>query len=156
MSNSFLRNDGTFQQVDYASVTGTPSTSANPILTSLTNFTTADIALTSSSTTVFFTGPVVTQGSSGVWFASGTVTFTNPSAVAGVFAKLWDGTTVMASAASHVKAAASADAIAVSGVITSPTSNIKISVSSGSSLTVLATNFSGGGQDCTITAVRIG
>jgi hypothetical protein len=154
MSNLFLRNTGEFAQVDYASITGAVTTSTS-LLGTLTNATTADVAMTSASTATYFAGPTVTQGSSGTWYASGAVTLTNTAAAAQVYAKLWDGTTVIASGAGKVPVANQAVLMALSGVITSPSSNIKISASSNSSTTSMAFNFSGNSADCSIAAVRL-
>ena len=146
MTNTFNRNDGTFAQVDYASVSG------NPALTSLTKATTADITL---STTSYFDGPAVSQGSSGTWFASGTVTLLSSAGFPNYFAKLWDGTTVIASAATDPGAINFWITISLSGVLASPAGNLRISVASSVASKILF-NASGNSADSVITAVRIG
>lgn len=150
MVNTFNRNDGTFSQVDYASVTGTSVVTAS--LTSVTNATTADIALTSGSTTTFVDGPVVTLTSTGTWFLSGTVTFNN-SVTALALAKLWDGTTVLSASADRLTSVFTS--ISLSGVVTTTSSAFKISASSNSTSMVLEANPTGANLGCTLTAVKI-
>ena len=126
--------------------------------TQLTASTSANIALNNTGT--FFDGPTVAQGSSGTWFASGTITCNTGSAAGGdaIFFKLWDGATVMGSGEFHLETAAVGTAIcaSVSGVITNPAGNIRISVQDNtSSQGVLLANNSGLGKDSTVTAIRI-
>jgi hypothetical protein len=124
----------------------------NPALTSVTGALGADVAL--NNTANFFDGPSINPGT-GVWFVSGTVTI-NDTTAAGFYVKLWDGTTVIASAAASIPAS-STITVSVSGVITNPASNVKISVrditaTSGS----IKFNTTGSSKDSHITAVRIG
>lgn len=88
----------------------------------------ADVAL--NNTSVFFDGPSVAQGNNGTWFAIGTVTIRNPaSGSAACVGKLWDGNTVMATGITQGVLASGKDTnITLSGFITSPTGNIRISV----------------------------
>lgn len=148
MSNLFLRNDGTFDQVDYASVSGTPS------FTTLTKATTADVTLSSS---VYTDGPSVTQGSSGTWFASGTVTLTDTASAKNIFCKLWDGTTVIDSAAVTVPAANQFAVVPLSGILASPAGSIKISCEPASaSDSLIKFNASGNSKDSMLTVIRVG
>ena len=103
----------------------------------------------------YFDGPTVAQGTSGTWFVSGTVTI-NDTLAASVLAKLWDGTTVIASAGSYVALASQRTSISLSGFITGPVGNLRISVrdNSNTSGAILANN-SGNSKDSTITAIRI-
>lgn len=62
-------------------------------ITPLSNSLGADVPL--NNTANYFDGPSVAQGTSGTWFASGTVTCKD-TAGASFFAKLWDGASVLA------------------------------------------------------------
>jgi hypothetical protein len=151
MTNTFLRNDATFAQVDYASVTGAPTTiSASPIANSIT----ADVNL--SNTGNYFTGPSVSQGTAGTWFASGTVCVLDSAGVAGMFVKLWDGTTIIDSAASFTTGANDTLSISVSGFIASPAGGLRIDVRDETSTNgKIKFNISGLSADSTLTAFRI-
>lgn len=121
--------------------------------TSLTNSLVADVAL--NNTANYFTGPTVAQGTTGTWFASGTVTVQDASA-ANYLAKLWDGTTVIASTTMGAGAGTRL-AISLSGLLSSPEDNIRISVRDASNTTGnMLFNNSGNSKDCTLTVVRIG
>ncbi len=118
-----------------------------------TNSLGADVLL--NNTANYFDGPSVAQGTAvGPWFASGTVTIFD-TAAAIVFCKLWDGTTVIASA-SNTLAASSAINTSLSGVITSPAANIRISCRDSSNTTgKILFNNTGNSKDATITAFRL-
>lgn len=128
----------------------------NSALVSLTNSVGGDISL--SNTGLYFDGPAVAQGSSGTWFVSGTVTVLDGAGAAAFQAKLWDGTTVIASGYLNIQAAANQNGtISLSGVITSPAGNLRISVKDSTSASgKIIFNQSGNSKDSTITAVRIG
>ena len=155
---SLLSSVGTVQSVGSGvGLTGGPITTTGSLavsLTTLANSLSSDVALTNTSS--YFDGPSVAQGSSGVWFASGTVTFTD-TATARIRAKLWDGTTIADSAESRVDTAAGNFCMSLSGILTNPSSNIKISVQDNSNTTgkILA-NATGSAKDSTITVMRIG
>lgn len=124
----------------------------NPALTSSTAALGADVAL--NNTANYFDGPSVNLGSTGTWLVSGTVTL-NETTAAGFFVKLWDGTTVIASAAASIPATGTV-AVSVSGVITSPAGNVKISVRDQTATSGnIKFNTSGNSKDSHITAVRI-
>lgn len=113
----------------------------------------ADVAL--SNTANYFDGPSVAQGATGTWFVMGTVT-TNDTIPAKINAKLWDGTTVIASASTTVAVGSSRVSLTLSGVIVSPAGNLKISVQDASSVNgKIEFNDSGNSKDSTITAIRI-
>ena len=143
-SSTFWRGDGTWSA---------PATvSASPITNSLG----ADVAL--NNTASFFDGPSVAQGSTGTWFVSGTVTLNDTAGTASNFyAKLWDGTTVIASSNTVHPATANLRAtISLSGFLASPAGNLRISVRNLDSTTALMEfNRTGTSKDCTITAFRI-
>ena len=122
---------------------------ASPITNSLS----ADVAL--NNTANYFDGPRVAQGSTGTWFVSGTVTLVDAGA-ANFAVKLWDGTTVIASAWNRVDAALFQCTVALSGFITSPVGNLRISVQDQTLTTgQIKFNASGNSKDSTITAFRI-
>ena len=94
------------------------------------------------------------QGVSGTWFASGTVTL-NDTAAATFYCKLWDGTTVISSAAAQITAAATTK-ISLSGVLATPAGNIRISCKDITATTgKIAFNTTGNSKDSTVTAMRI-
>jgi hypothetical protein len=118
-----------------------------------TNTLAADVAL--SNTANYFTGPTVAQGTVGTWHAHGTVTIIATNQDSNI-AKLWDGTTVTASAV-QVNIGANNCTISLSGVISAPAGNIRISVrdSSNTAGAAMAFNSSGNSKDCTLTVRRI-
>jgi len=121
----------------------------------ITNSLSGNVSL--NNTTTYFDGPSVAQGTSGTWFVSGTVTVSDSNGDAGFAAKLWDGTTVIASAFLTTRTANTLGVISLSGSISSPAANVRISVkdisSTGGSIN---SNSSGAFKDSTITAIRIG
>lgn len=147
---SFLRNDGQFAQVDAGSISISTTTTTG-FLTYITKATTADITMNSSSS--YFDGPVVSQGSSGTWYVIGTVTLLGIAQTANV--KLWDGSTVIASASDTI-ANVNALAVTLGGVIASPAGNLRMSCNSPGTTTKILFNQSGNSADSNITAIRIG
>lgn len=131
----------------------TASTGAAVALSSLTNQLAGNVAITAN---VYATGPSVAQGSVGTWFASGTVTVIATGSTNAVTAKLWDGTTVIASG-ELVVTGTDGFSIALSGVITSPAGNLRISATSngGGNIVAAADINSAGNNASTITAIRI-
>lgn len=124
-------------------------------LSSVSNSLSGDVALNNTAT--YFDGPSVAQGTSGTWFASGTVTLTD-TAGAGTYAcKLWDGTTVISSAETGVFGGASSfPTVALSGLLATPAANIRISCKDTASTSgKILFNQSGNSKDSTITAIRI-
>jgi hypothetical protein len=113
-----------------------------------------DVALNNISN--YFDGPSVAQGSTGTWLATGTVTLRDTSGAAGFFAKLWDGTTVIASARTDSSATNFYTSITLSGYLASPAGNLRISVRDASFTTgVIIFNATGNSKDSTISAVRV-
>lgn len=113
----------------------------------------ADVLL--NNTANYFDGPVVAQGQEGTWFASGTVTV-NDTALAVVRVKLWDGFTVIASAAVRVDAANAHRPVALSGVIVKPAGNIRISCRDITTVNgVMMFSQSANAKDSTLTAIRL-
>lgn len=128
---------------------------AAPAITTATNSLGADTAISNS---VYTDGPSMAQGTSGTWFASGAVIVTDTVGVVNIKAKLWDGTTIIDSRSVTVTVATDSFAIPLSGVITSPAANIRISCTStaAGATSKFLFNASGNSKDCTITGVRIG
>lgn len=102
----------------------------------------------------FFDAASVSQGSVGTWFVSGHVLIFNTAVSLGA-AKLWDGTTVISSAGLYV-VGGQQQIVHLSGFISAPAGNLRISVNQSSNTSgVLRANNSGSGKDSTITAIRI-
>ena len=113
----------------------------------------ADVAL--NNTANYFDGPSIAQGTAGTWYVSGTVTLMD-SVNAWVLVKLWDGTTVISSAADLVIGGV-ACTVALSGYIASPAGDLRISVRAPFDTTgEIKFDLSGEPKDSTITAIRIG
>ena len=117
-----------------------------------TNSLAADV--TCNNTALYFDGPSVAQGSTGTWFASGAISI---GAVQGHenYATLWDGTTVIASARVALNAANHAVSISLSGYITNPAGDIRISLRDASGTTTISWNGSGNEKDSTVSVFRI-
>lgn len=123
-----------------------------PTLSVVTNSLGADVAL--NNTANYFDGPSVAQGSTGTWFASGTVEVLDASA-ATYSCKLWDGTTTISSSAAGA-AAGVATVIALSGYLSSPAGNIRISCKDFTNTTGnIKFNSSGTSKDSTVSAIRV-
>lgn len=124
-------------------------------LTSITASLGADVSL--NNTGSYFDGPSVAQGTSGTWFVSGYVTLVDTAGAATMNVKLWDGTTVVASSSINLISANTRQCISLSGVITSPAGNLRISVNDATSTSgIIRFNSSANSKDSTITAARIG
>lgn len=141
---------GNWRCLYYTRASGQPVPA--PALSALTNSLSADVVC--NNTALYFDGPSVAQGTTGTWFASGTVTVGAPQGHS-VYFKLWDGTTVIASAWNTLNAANHTTAVALSGYISSPAGNIRISVRDASGTTAIYWNESGNEKDSTVTAIRI-
>jgi hypothetical protein len=130
--------------------------SGAPILMSpITNSLGADVLL--NNTASYFDGPSVAQGTSGTWFVSGTIMCLDTAGAANFFAKLWDGTTLIASGIVASSGANQTVTFSLSGFINSPAGNIRISVRDATATTgKIVYNSSALSKDCTITAIRIG
>ena len=135
--------------VVYEKASGAPI-NMSPITASLGS----DVSL--STAVSYFDGPSIAQGTVGTWFVSGTVTLIDAVTANAVYhLKLWDGTTVIASAL-HTQATISKHvSVALSGYITAPAGNLRISAKDVSSTGALVFNATGNSKDCTLTAIRI-
>jgi hypothetical protein len=146
----------------------TPATADNTTKLATTAFVKANIvspsqitaslgADTAISNSVYSDGPSIAQGTSGTWWVSATVTVWDTAAAAQFSAKLWDGTTVIASCRSASLAANINLSISLSGYIASPAANLRISCTSNAAGATSAFKFNqtGSSKDCTISAYRI-
>src|SRR5258708_4496478 len=113
----------------------------------------ADVLLNNNA--LFFDGPSIPQGTSGTWFASGTVTLSDSGG--GTFRiRLWDGATVIAST-TMIAASSAAITATLSGFITAPAGNLRMSVKDISSANGrILFNATGDSKDSTLTVMRIG
>lgn len=134
---------------------GTQFNVCGPMIgTRITSALGADVNLNNTGT--YFTGPTVAQGTVGTWFVIGTVTVQDTAGTAAIGAKLWDGTTVINSASGGIAGANNLAAITLSGYISNPVGNLRISVIDGTSTSgLLKFNYSGNSKDCHISAIRI-
>lgn len=161
-SNDIILSQASASQFGAVKVDGTTITATDGVISAATtNLSKVTASLGSNvalnNTANYFDGPSVAQGTSGVWFAEGTVTVTAPGGATEIYAKLWDGTTVIASAAAPIYTATAAISISLSGYITSPAGNIRISCRDVSRTDgSMVYNRTGNSKDCTISAVRIG
>lgn len=120
--------------------------------TQITNSLSGNVALNSTST--FFDGPSMAQGSTGTWYASGTVTLLDTSG-ANIQCKLWDGTTVIASSSEPITAN-NANSMSLSGYLASPAGNIRISCKDITQTTgTIQFNVTGTSRDSTLSAFRV-
>lgn len=122
-----------------------------PTHTSATSSLGSNVAL--NNTSVYFDGPSVSVGASGTWFVSGSIVLGGTTA-SSVAVKLWDGTTVIDSLEVWIPAGIGTSA-SMSGIITNPAGNLKISAKSNATDSTISFNTSGNSKDGTITAVRI-
>jgi hypothetical protein len=136
-------SDGTNYQTAFATV-----------LPSITASLLANVAM--NNTGNYFDGPSVAQGSTGVWRATSTVTLFDTANSATMDCKLWDGTTVIASARANTTAASFPISMSLSGKLASPVGNLRVSCRDEVSTSgVISFNSSGNSMDSTITADRI-
>lgn len=122
---------------------------AQPIAASLG----ADVLL--NNTANFFDGPSVAQGTVGTWWVSGHVTVYDSAGAAQILVKLWDGTSVISEAAINLTAAGLSHVVHLSGFITSPAGNLKLSVRDTTSTSGVLLFNPGNSKGCTLTAMRI-
>lgn len=126
----------------------------NPSVASSSNSLGADVLL--NNTGNYFDGPSINVGTVGTFLLVGTVTVIDTSGTAAIDAKLWDGTTVVASARGVVPAANQATSISLSAIITNPAANVRISVKDPASVNgKILFNATGNSKDSTLTAIRL-
>ncbi len=155
MAHKFLRDTGEFA-FPVPSDIGISTTTTTGILTFLANSLTTISTLTT--TGVFTDGPAVAQGSSGIWYASGTVTVFCSNGACHIDSKLWDGSTIIDSSRTTIPAANNYMSTSLSGAINGPAGNIRISVAYATATAAVSilSNAVGSAKDSTITAIRIG
>jgi len=129
--------------------------SAAPLLMApITNSLGADVNM--NNTANYFDGPSVAQGTAGTWFVSGSVVVLDSAGAGSFAAKLWDGTNVIASCFQSNSGAGVSYTLSLSGYISSPAGNLRISCRDPASTSgVIKYNASGNSKDSTITAIRI-
>lgn len=126
-----------------------------PPLASLSAALGADVLL--NNTANYFDGPAVAQGNAGTWLVTASLTLVDTAGAAVFLVKLWDGTTVIASGTVEGPFINGTASITLSGVITAPAGNLKISAKDFTSVNgKMLFNNSLNSKDCIITAVRIG
>lgn len=155
MSFKFLRQTGEFANVSPADIISSTTTTTG-FLTFVTASTTVNISLGTTST--YVDGPSVTQGTSGTWFATGTLSIvTGGTPSVSYLAKLWDGTTAIDATAVFASVVGNIYSLSLSGVISSPSGNLRISaLPNVASNGTIVFNNTGTSRDSTITAIRIG
>lgn len=142
----------TAQGLNTNPIWGTASTT----LSFVTNSLTSDVTMTTGGT--YYDGPSVPQGTSGTWFASGTITIVPGGSGETHNIKLWDGTTIIASTGLHTNSNAVPFPVSLSGYLSSPAANIRISATTSANASPsdkIAFNASGNSKDSTLTAIRI-
>lgn len=136
-------------------ISGTTNATIATSLTVVSNALTGDVAL--NSTASYFDGPSAAQGTSGVWFCTGTVTLLNASNNDAYAVRLTDGTSVFASTQTSQASSNSPVVATLSAVFNSPAGNIKIQVKPLVSTTGnIKYNLSGESKDSVIYCQRIG
>lgn len=144
---------GAIEEISVSTPLVLSSTTLSFSMSPITNSLSSDVNL--SNTGTYFDGPSIAQGTSGTWFVSGVVTVVD-TAGATYDAKLWDGTTVIASCRINQQSANQHMPMALSGYIVSPAANLRISVKDISTTNgKIIFNVTGNSKDSTITAIRI-
>jgi len=134
--------------------TFTTSGTCSVNLSALNNALGSNVLLNSTGT--FFDGPSVAQGTSGTWWAAGSVTLQDSAGSATMICKLWDGTTVISAGVLSTTAANGRAVMTLSGYLASPAANIKISCQDGTSTSgFIVFNGSGTSKDSNLSVHRI-
>jgi hypothetical protein len=143
-------------------ITSSPITAAGNInaevgLSSASAVLGSDVNLSNTST--YFDGPSMAQGSTGTWYACGTITLQDvSSSSSNINVRLWDGTTVMASTVVTTQSGNPNARVSVTlcGIKASPAGNIRISAKDTTATTgVIKANQSGDSKDGTIFGFRL-
>lgn len=104
----------------------------------------------------FFDGPSIAQGTVGVWWVSGTISLSGTSGD-NILVKLWDGTTTIAGTQLTIPAGNLTATASLSGFLSAPAGNLRISARDTSNVTgLIVFNATGTSKDSTISAIRIG
>ena len=138
----------------YGPMVGDPVTVMPSAWRAVANSLASNVLLNNTSS--YFDGPSVAPPSmTATICASGTVTVLDTAGIAQFGAKLWDGTTVIASTLAYGATTSAPTVIALSGCIVNPAGNLRISVNDASSTSgVIEYNTTDLGKDSTITAWR--
>jgi hypothetical protein len=123
-------------------------------MSAITNSLTSSVAI--NNTTFFFDGPSVAQGTVGTWFVMGQFCYRAGVAGPSMVYRLWDGTTIISSGEfveGPGTVATSITCFSLSGIISNPTGNIKISVLDNNTTSSQITGS--GGKESSISAIRI-
>jgi hypothetical protein len=124
------------------------------LFTPITNSLSGDVTL--NNTSLYFDGPSIAQGTSGTWFVTAQIDVLG-SVNTTFYAKLWDGTTLISSGAFPTNTSSFQRTITLSGYITNPVANLKISIRDATGTSgAIRYNTSGLSKDSYITAFRIG
>jgi hypothetical protein len=155
--NALRASSSTFglAKVDNTTITAASGvlSTVNPLPTPIIATLGADVVLNNIAN--YFPGPSCAQGSSGTWFATGSVTFIDTGGLAAFNCKLWDGTTIIASCSQWVTNN-QPFSVCLSGVIASPAGNIRLDVRDTTNTTgKILFNQSGNSKDSTLTVFRI-
>lgn len=136
--------------------TGTTAASwsvSYPPLTYLTNSLGSPVTMTTSSTA--YDGPTVSQGTTGTWLVMGGLMVNTPAGNNTVGIQLWDGTTNIATGGNSSGASQQVNTH-LSGIITNPTGNLKLTATNFSaSGGTIAINNGAAAPSSYITAIRI-
>lgn len=109
-----------------------------------------------SNTANYYDGPSVAQGTVGTWYVSGAVSVYDSAGAATIFVKLWDGTTEIASGIAETSGANKSVLMHLSGLITSPAGNLRISARDSTATTgVIQDSSTGITKMSNVTAIRI-
>lgn len=135
-------------------VGGTTSPTLAVSLSTLSNVLAGDVTMNSANT--FFAGPTVAQGTTGTWFASGSVVIVDSAANVAT-CKLHDGTTIIASTQIRENGGGTGggNAIALSGQIASPAGNIRIDCETNVTTATMKASLSGLAKDSIVSVHRI-
>jgi hypothetical protein len=171
-TQAYSESGGSGQIVGASSIPGSAGANANfagdvtidPLgntrvaLSKVSNFLAAPVALNNTAT--WFDGPSMAQGTVGTWWVSGQVSVKSTDAGwTTVRCKLWDGTTVIADGeVSYLSGTMELATLTLSGWITNPAANIRISCRDtvGTNGTISADSIAAGGKDSSIYGIRVG
>ncbi len=117
------------------------------------NVLSGDVTLNNTGT--YFDGPSVAQGATGTWIAIGWVTLVDTAGAAAFSVKLYDGTTVAASAQTNTVGANSPTTVTLVGVFAAPPGNIRMAVIDVTSTSgKILFNQSGNSKDSGVVVLR--
>lgn len=155
---TFAGTDGSTLNIGTGGVLGTAAFTASsayiPSGSQITNSLGSDVS--TNNTANYFDGPSVAQGSTGTWFASGTVTVIDTSTTAVFNCKLWDGTSVVSSGSVLTSGTLGSITMSLSGYLATPAGNLRISCREpGATTGKILFNQSGNSKDSSVTAFRV-